>query len=187
MSDALKPWDGSEYLPNTGAFINTKSKWVFRNESSFFFCLCSAVKGEKILMFCDDSRIVSASRIYRLLVESNWNEYPSFRHLWKEPMNRNLNSQFTWLGLLLMSRWQSGTVSAAGLPAAKDEGPLLWLLFPSCCWHTPRLQNTALMKQRYLMLSIQQHEVKVPWIISLSLLPPFLIYHVLWVHMARRQ
>ena len=43
-----------------------------------------------------------------------------------------------------MSRWKFGTVSATGLPAAKDEGPLLWLLFSIMMLaYAPRLQNEA--------------------------------------------
>lgn len=39
-------------LGHTGAnFINTKSWWIFRNESSFPLYRCSAVKGEKIVRF----------------------------------------------------------------------------------------------------------------------------------------
>lgn len=188
MSDALKPWDGTEYLPKTGAFINTKSKWIFRNESSFFFCLCSAVKGEKILIFSVMAiePCLPPEYIAFLLSQTGLNilhSDVSERNPWILALILGLNNwAYCWwvdegLGLSLLLDCQQ----------PKMRGHFCGCCFPSWCWHTPRHQNIALMKQRYLMLSIQPHEVKAPWIISLSLSPPFLIYDLLWVHMARRQ
>ena len=185
MSDALQPWDGTEYLPKTGAFINTKSKWIFRNESSFFFCLCSAVKGEKILIFSVMAveLCLLPEYIAFLLSPTGMNILHSDiseRNPWIFTLILGLNNwAYCWwvdesLGLCLLLDCQQ--------PKMRDH--FCGCCFPSWCWHMPL---DFKMKQRNLMLSIQPREVKVPWIISLSLSPPFLIYDLLWVHMAGRQ
>lgn len=126
------------------AFINTKSKLIFRNESSFFFCLCSAVKGEKILIF-------SVMAVELCLLP----EYITFL-LSQTGMNilhSDISERKPWILTLILGLnnwaycwWVDESLRLSLLPDCqqpKMRDHFCGCCFPSWCWHTPRLQNEA--------------------------------------------
>lgn len=131
-------------------FIHTKSRRIFRNESSFSLHLRSAIQAEKRVMLSDIC--VSPSKMCLPPRESDWNEYPSFRHLSKEHVTLTI---ILGLNSGAYCSWEGGgsqlSVSLTGLPAARGSGPLGRSCSLAWCW--PVLDfKSAFPTQRYLFL-----------------------------------